>query len=120
MAGLYAEVLPHARRNGQERRTENGTEKYRTIIRQKVAFIKAGLEDGRDFHVKVQPVKQTNEDFWRLCHYILKFNGGYTYNRRKPRLFLKGLKIRKVGCIGRWFVKASILVHFAVFRWTIV
>jgi len=69
----------------------------------KAAFTKAGLVYGRDFHVKVLSVSATGADFQYLCSYILKFNGGRTYKFHKPLLFLKGLKIRKVGTIGKWF-----------------
>ena len=66
--------------------------------------MKAGLDYGTDFYVKAKRVNATDDDYRRLCSYILKFTG----RRKTPRvpiLFLPGLRIRKVGMIGKWFCK---------------
>ena len=73
----------------------------------KESFTSAGLKYREDFHVKVKPINPTFTDYKRLCSYILKFNGKRISNRRVPDLFEKGSKLRKMGTIGKWFVKGK-------------
>ena len=70
----------------------------------KKAFVKAGLEYETDFHCNIIPFKGTDDDFRRLCSYILKFTGARN-TPHSPVLFTRGLRIRKVGMIGKWFFK---------------
>jgi hypothetical protein len=73
----------------------------------KIAFELAGLKYGTDFHFNVIPFTPTFRDFKRLCSYILKFNGSRQTNLRIPRLFIPGLRLRKTGSFGKWFVKTK-------------
>jgi hypothetical protein len=70
----------------------------------KYAFILAGLEYDKDFHVKIQSVDSSVEDCKRLFSYILKFSGRRAI-RRTPELFIKNLGLHKTGTFGKWFVK---------------
>jgi hypothetical protein len=73
----------------------------------KYAFTLAGLTYGQDFRVKVLPAGATEKDYVQLCCYILKFNGKRKTNRHEPKLFIKGLGLRKVGSFGKWFAKTK-------------
>ena len=81
---------------------DGDADNLRALIKE--ALEKAGLKPRQDFHVNVKSAVPTFEGYKGLCAYILKFNGKRT-NPRTPRLFLTGLKIRKVGMIGKWFAK---------------
>jgi hypothetical protein len=70
-----------------------------------LAWTQSGLVYKQDFQVVVKPVGATFTDYKRLCAYILKFNGRRRFNLREPRLFIKGLGLRKTGSFGKWFAK---------------
>ena len=73
----------------------------------KYAWEYSGLKYDQDFHVIVKPIAEPDKDYKRLCSYILKFNGKRKTNLRTPRLFIKGLRLRKTGSFGKWFVKTK-------------
>jgi hypothetical protein len=73
----------------------------------RLAWESVGLEYGKDFHVKIKTVGATEKDYKRLCAYILKFNGKRETNRFTPILFIKNLRLRKVGSFGKFFAKSK-------------